>query len=159
MRSNVRQIEKFIVINDNFKLTPHPLIVLSTVTYHAIKDNCIILADMNREHSHCRNNNDRGTTSFTIKSARCNVSSLVDDVWSIGKIFDFEQQQKIIGGYLILLCETTEQCLTSESRLSVLPPLRFLSFLRFLAACRGRYVVRRFIVPYRGRVDPLEMGL
>jgi hypothetical protein len=117
-RSNVRKINHYIKSEDKKKSTPHPLIVLSTETFNRIKDNSIILTEMNREQSTSQNSSDGGTTRFIIKSAGCNVTCLVNEVWCKGRSLDSEQQKKINGGYLILLCEVIEQCLTSDKRIT-----------------------------------------
>lgn len=119
-RKNVRRLNEY--LKDKQKFAPHPLIVIHDETYQKVKNNAIILANMNRKDVTNKNCSDGGITNFSVKSYGNNLSHLFDNSKHHHNSFHYNIHNSMLpDNYLILLCDANEKCLLEDPNTTFIP--------------------------------------
>jgi hypothetical protein len=112
-RKNIRRLNEY--LKDKQKFAPHPLIVISDETYQTVKNNAIILQDMNRKDVANKNCSDGGITTFSVKSYGNNISHLFENSKHHHNSSHYSIHSSMLpDNYLILLCDANEKCLLDD---------------------------------------------
>jgi hypothetical protein len=135
-RKIIRQLT--IYSHENYKPTPHPLIVIDESTYQSIKENCIILTNMRREFNNTRNCSDGGITHFSIASSGRNVKKIFHNICDYSLRSSVSEIDELNKGQIFILCKSDEKCLVDDPNISFVPIKHTLCIYVVLLFCSSK---------------------
>jgi hypothetical protein len=100
------------------KATPHPLVVINAVTFSKIKDNSIIVRNLNRENRNSRNCSDGGNTTYQVEFLGHNLHPLMTKCHDH---FDTQNIGEISGGFITILCDINDECMQDDCNITFVP--------------------------------------
>ena len=109
-RQLIRKLKKYNVTYK--KATPHPLIIIDDNIFEKIKDNTIILHEMDRKDVDEKNCTDGGITQYKIHSCGRNILHIFHN----NDVHD-THFAAVENKYLVVVCKATEHCLCEDSNI------------------------------------------